>query len=140
MHSFIYLINADPLGSVVKQSGNFSFARPAKVVGGGLEGWRGSFFLSLENKCFLAAFLFCTGINYNCIMGPDPETCFHCAAVPDSYCGAISTFKKVSKGPSMFTKQKVLKREQNSIHSWSKIARLVYDEKGRNKCIINCWE
>jgi hypothetical protein len=73
-------------------------------------------------------------------MGPDPETSFHCAAVPDPYCAAISTFKKVSKGPSMFTKQKVLKRELNSIHFWSKIARLVYVEKGRNKCITNCWE
>jgi hypothetical protein len=77
MHSFIYLINADPFGSVVKQSGNFIFAMPAKVVGGGLEGWRGSFFLSLENRSILAAFLICTGINYNFIMGPDPETSFH---------------------------------------------------------------
>jgi hypothetical protein len=65
MNSFTYLINVDPFGRVVKHSGIFIFASPAKVVGGGLEGWRGSFFLSLENRSFLVSFLICGGVNQN---------------------------------------------------------------------------
>jgi hypothetical protein len=85
LKNFYYLINVDPFGSVVKHSGIFILPIPAKVVGAGWEGWRGSFFLSLENWIKLMTFLISDGEPKLFITDMDPDMTFQGAPVPDPY-------------------------------------------------------